>query len=263
MVLKKFDSGVLHISLNNPKKYNALTHDMMQELMIIFEKAKNYPDTRVMVLRGEGKSFCSGLDLAHIKDATSQSRAVYKKEIKLLAQLLATVAACPLPVIAIGQGNIFGVGIGLLAAADIAVAFESTTFRFSEVNMGLVPAAISPYIVSRIGATNARRFFLTGEIFHWWDAKEMHLVHYAGTEMACFEFLNSIITHLRKGAPEAQRDIKDLMHIYTGQAKKPVNFPAHLIDLTVTRRFSDEGSEGIEAFLQKREPSWRKPSQRK
>lgn len=263
MVLKKFDSGVLHIGLNNPNKFNALTHDMMRELTTIFEKAKNYPDTSVMVLRGEGKSFCSGLDLAHIQDSSPQSRAIYKKEMKLLADLLAAVADCPLPVIAIGQGNIFGVGISLLAAADIAVAFESTKFRFAEVNMGLVPGVITPYIISRMGVTNARRFFLTGEIFHWWDAKEMHLVHYAGTEMACHEFLNSMITHLKKSAPEARRDIKKLMNIFSGHDKKPANLLKYLVDLTATRRFSAEGNEGVEAFLQKREPSWRKPSQRK
>ena len=139
-ILTKLDAGVLHISLNNPDKYNALTHDMLIELTELLEDAPQNKTTRVVVLRGEGKAFCTGIDLRHIEDMASMTKQQHKKDVKLLSDLLAAVIACPLPVIAIGHGKVFGAGIGLLAAADIAVAFESTTFSFSEVNLGLVPS---------------------------------------------------------------------------------------------------------------------------
>lgn len=256
-ILTKLDAGVLHISLNNPDKYNALTHDMLIELTELLEGASQNKTTRVVVLRGEGKAFCTGIDLRHIEDMASMTKQQHKKDVKLLSDLLAAVIACPLPVIAIGHGKVFGAGIGLLAAADIAVAFESTTFSFSEVNLGLVPSIISPYVVSRIGLTNARRLFLTGEIFQWWDAKEMNLVNYAGTKMACFEFLNATISNLKSAAPGAQAEIKKMMDVYTGHAKRPADLSSYLIDLAANRRFSEEGHAGVYAFTHKKEPPWR------
>jgi methylglutaconyl-CoA hydratase len=258
LILKKFDAGVLHISLNNPDKSNAMTQEMIHDLTDIFRAIKKVEGARVIVIRGEGKSFCAGVDLRHIEDIADFSQHEHKKEVKALSDLFEAIVSCPLPVIAIGHGNVFGAGIGLLAAADIAVAFEATSFCFSEVNLGLVPGIISPYVVSRIGLTHARRYFLSGEIFQWWDAKEMNLVNYVGTKMACFEFLNTIITQLKKGAPGAQAETKKLLDIYTGHAKRPSNLPAHLVDLAAKRRFSEEGHEGIHAFLHKREPAWRK-----
>lgn len=257
-IIKRFDAGVLHVSLNNPDKHNALTEDMMRHLTDIFRAVGKVEGARVIVLRGEGKAFCSGVDLRHMEEVANYTKAQHKHDVQLLSDLFEAVVQCPLPVIAIGHGNIFGAGIGLLAAADIAVAFEATSFCFSEVNLGLVPGIISPYVVSRIGLTNARRFFLTGEIFQSHDAKEMELVNYVGAKQACFDFLNSVITSLKKGAPGAQAETKRLMDIYTGHAKRPANLPAYLIELTATRRFSKEGHEGVHAFLSKEEPPWRK-----
>jgi len=256
-ILKKFDAGVLHVSLNNTDRNNALTIDMLKELKKIFSAVTNYPETRVIVLRGEGKSFCTGVDLRHLDAATNHNRAQHKSDTKLLSDTLQAIVQCPIPVIGIGHGTIFGVGIGLLAAADIAVAFESTTFCFSEVNLGLVPAIISPYVIARIGHANARRFFLSGEIFQWWDAKEMNLVNYAGTKMACFEFLNSVINHLKKGAPGAQRDTKAMLNTHAKFSKQPVNLINYLIDATVKRRETAESHEGVTAFIERREPDWR------
>lgn len=258
LVLKRFDSGVLHINLNNPEKYNALTQDMMRHLTDIFRAVGKVEGARVIVLRGEGKAFCTGVDLRHVEEVANYSKQEHKKDVKLLSDLFESIVQCPLPVIAIGHGNIFGAGIGLLAAADIAVAFEATSFCFSEVNLGLVPGIISPYVVSRIGLTNARRYFLTGEIFLWTEAMQMNLVNYVGSKQMCFDFLNTVITNLKKGAPGAQGETKKLMDIYTGHAKRPANLAAYLVELTAKRRFSDEGHQGVHAFLSKEEPPWRK-----
>lgn len=257
LILTKFDAGVLHVSLNHPEKANSLTQEMIADLTAIFKGIAKVPETRVVVLRGEGKSFCGGADIKHIEETAGFTKQQHIKDIKPLSDLFASIATCGVPVIAIGQGHISGAGIGLLAAADIAVAFESTTFAFAEVTLGLMPSVITPYVVSRIGLTNARRFFLSGEIFQFWDAKEMGLVTYVGTKMACFEFLNAMITDLKKGAPGAQADVKALLDIYSGHAKWPADLSAHLIDLAARRRMSDEGREGVGAFLYKKTPPWR------
>ncbi len=257
-VIKRFDAGVLHVNLNNPEKHNALTDEMMRHLTDIFRAVGKVEGARVIVLRGEGKAFCSGVDLRHMEEVAEYTKAQHKQDVKLLADLFEAIVECPLPVIAIGHGNIFGAGIGLLAAADIAVAFEATSFCFSEVNLGLVPGIISPYVVTRIGLTNARRYFLTAEIFQSTEARNMGLVNFVGAKQDCFDFLNSIITNLKKGAPGAQAETKKLMDIYTGHARRPVNLPAYLIELTANRRFSKEGHEGVHAFLSKEDPPWRK-----
>lgn len=257
-IIKRFDAGVLHVSLNNPDKHNALTEDMMRHLTDIFKAVGKVEGARVIVMRGEGKTFCAGVDLRHVEEVAEYTKTQHKHDVKLLSDLFESIVECPLPVIAIGHGNIFGAGIGLLAAADIAVAFDTTSFCFSEVNLGLVPGIISPYVVSRIGLTNARRLFLTGEIFQSWEAKDMDLVNYVGTKQACFDFLNTIITNLKKGAPGAQGETKKLMDIYTGHAKRPANLPQYLIELTANRRFSQEGHDGVHAFLHKVDPPWRK-----
>lgn len=256
-LLTRLEAGVLHISLNNPEKYNALTHDMLIDLANLLDNAPKDSSTRVIVLRGEGKAFCTGIDLRHIENTATMTLQQHKKEVKLFSDLLASIITCPLPVIAIAHGKVYGAGIGLLAAADIAVAFESTTFSFSEVSLGLVPSIISPYVISRIGLTNARRFFLTAEIFQWWDAKEMNLVNYAGTKMACFEFLNTTITNLKNSAPGAQAETKKMMDIYAGHAKRPADLTAYLIELAANRRFSEEGQAGVHALRHKKLPPWR------
>lgn len=257
LILHRREAGVLHLSLNNVERHNALTDDIMNELTAIFRSIENEKDIRVVTLRGEGKSFCTGIDLHEINGDKPATKQQHKQAVKRFSDLLQAIVKCPLPVIAIGHGNVFGAGIGLLAAADISVAFESTSFCFSEVTLGLIPGIVSPYVIARIGIAHARRLFLTGEVFQWWDAKEMNLVNYVGTKMACYEYLNATIHQLQRGAPVAQADTKGIMNIFAGFSKPKGNLVNTLVDLTAGHRQSAEAKAGIEAFLTKKEPPWR------
>lgn len=245
--------GVAHISLNRPEVHNALNEGLIAALTEAVEKAANDTHVRILAISGEGKSLCAGADLEDMKASGAKSKAENEADARALGHLFETVNACPKPVLMKAHGAVMGGGVGLVACADIVVADSATQFCLSEVKLGLIPAVISPFVVAKIGVSQARRLFLSAEKFGADEAHHIGLIHHIADDVtAAFD---AQISGLLLGAPEAQGAAKTLVR---DVAHKPIDF--HLMTLTAARiaerRASDEGKEGLNAFLQKRKPRW-------
>lgn len=248
-----FEGAVARVRLNRPERLNAFDEDLIAALADAFGKLAHLETIRVVVLSGEGKSFCAGADASWMARAGALSEAENRADAQRLSDMLAAIDTCPKPVIAIAHGNVFGGGVGLVACADLVVAAPDVRFRLSEVRLGLTPATISPFVVAKIGASAARRYFLTAEDLHAEEAHRLGLVHavarHPETQAALWT------EQLLQGAPGAIADAKALIRAVVGQ---PVTdaLRADTAARIAARRASDEGKEGLAAFLGKRKPVW-------
>lgn len=248
-------AGVTTIRMNRPEKHNAFDDVLIAELTDALRAAADNAAARVIVLESTGQSFSAGADLGWMKRMAGQGRAENERDAQALADLMRAIDRCPKPVLAVVQGPAFGGGVGLVACCDIAIAASEASFSLSEVRLGLIPAVISPYVAAAIGARACRRYFLTAERFDAATAQRLGLVHevVAQTELAAAR--DRMIGHLLKGGPLAQRAAKDLIARVAGA---PID--AALMQDTARRiadqRASDEGKEGVAAFLEKRKPNW-------
>jgi len=254
------DGPVVQVTLARPDVRNAFDDVLIAELTRVFLDFVPDTETRVVLLAGKGPSFCAGADIAWMRLAGGYSREENEADAERMARMLRAIDTCPKPVIALAHGAAIGGGVGLVAAADIAIAAEGTVFSLAEVKLGILPSVISPYVLRAIGQRVARDLFLTGDRF---DAKEAHrigLVHAvvpsADLELAGRRRVESLLS----SGPEAVEVAKRLIEQVAG---KP---PDEVMPLTVRtiaeRRASAEAKEGLSAFLEKRPPSWapRKPS---
>ena len=243
------NNNVAHIMLNRPDEHNAFNQTMISELISVFTLLGHDRDIRVIVIQAEGKSFCSGADLNFMKEAAEHTEAQNTQDSLVMAHMFHTIYECPKPVIALAHGSVFGGGVGLLACCDIVIADPETKFGLTEVRLGLIPAVISPFVMAKIGASQARRYMLTGERFGAEVALRLGLIHEIGTET------RDMISALLASGPEAVDHMKRLIrHLHD----KPINeavlgFTASLI---AKCRSSAEGQEGIKAFFEKRTPNW-------
>ncbi len=247
--------GVASILLNRPDTHNAFTALMVEELSDAIETVRT-SNCRVLLLRGAGRSFSAGADLNWMKAAAHYSKSENEADALKLANMLKSLSELPILTIACVHGACMGGGAGLVAACDMAVARSNAKFRFSEVRLGLTPATISPFVVRAIGARWSNALFITGESFDANFAANIGLVQYVvADEMA----MESQLEHLAKlafhTAPGAVADAKRLVHEVDGH---PIN--EDLMHKTAKhiamRRASDEGKEGLSAFLEKRKVSW-------
>ena len=149
--------SVAYISLNRPEVHNAMNEEMIAELTSVFKSFEKTTNTRVIVLTGNGKSFCAGADLNYMKNIATLGFDENVKDGKKLADLFSSVYNCPIPTITNVHGAVFGGANGLIAACDIVIAEKSTTFAFSEVKLGIAPATIAPFVIKRIGEFGAKR----------------------------------------------------------------------------------------------------------
>jgi methylglutaconyl-CoA hydratase len=234
---------VTSILLNRPDCRNALDESLLSELTRAFGSLP--PSTRVVVLTGAGSAFCAGADL-HWMKRTEQENS--------LADLLRLVDESPRPVLARVNGPALGGGVGLIAVCDIAIAAESAQFGFTEVRLGLVPAIISTYVLPRIGAGAARRYFLTGERFGTREALAMGLIHEAAPADRLDERVNAMVGELLQGGPAAMAAAKKL--IRNGARLPRDQAIKQAIRMISALRVSPEGQEGMNAFLEKRKPHW-------
>lgn len=255
-VLYQTADGVATITLNRPEVHNAFDEALIGELTERFRDAGTDPAVRVVVLRGAGKSFCAGGDLAWMRRMADYSFEQNVEDAARLGTLLATINTCPKPTMALVQGNAFGGGVGLAACCDIAIAENTAQFSLSEVRIGIIPSIILPYVITAIGERQARRYCLTAERFDGQRAHDIGLVHEAVPAGELDAMAGRIIAALHDGAPGAQARGKQLI---LDIAKKPIDHG--VIELTVTQiaeaRAGAEGKEGLSAFLNKAEPSWR------
>ena len=159
------EGKITTITLNRPDMHNAMNDVMIAELTLVFQKISEQDNVRVVILRGKGKSFCAGADLNYMKDIAKFGFDENVKDGEKLATLYKTIYDCPIPTLAVVHGSAFGGANGLLAACDIVIAEENTTFAFSEVKLGIAPATISPFVIKRIGEFGAKELMMTGRTF--------------------------------------------------------------------------------------------------
>ncbi|HEY6050699.1 MAG TPA: enoyl-CoA hydratase-related protein [Thermoanaerobaculia bacterium] len=253
--IRRLQEGpVARVVLARPEVRNAFDDALIAELTRAFLEFADDRTTRVVVLSGEGPTFCAGADIAWMRKAGSYSQAENEEDAGRMARMLRAIDECPLPVIALAHGAAIGGGVGLVAAADIAIAVEGTVFSLAEVKLGILPSVISPFVLRAIGARRARDLFLTGDRFDAAEAFRIGLVHaVAGAgelEAAAKKKIDSLLT----SGPEAIGAAKRLIAQVAGLS------PEEAAPLTVRtiaeRRASEEAREGLGAFLQKRKPKW-------
>ncbi len=248
--------GIRIVILNRPEVHNAMNERMIHELTEAFRSiasADKLP--RLVVLRGNGKSFCAGADLNYMKGIATFGFEENVEDGKRLAALFRSVYACPVPTIAVVHGSAFGGANGLLAACDIVVAAEDTHFAFSEVKLGISPSTIGPFVIERIGEYGARELMLTGKRFDGKEAEKWHLVNHAVSPEQLEEKAQELIDEILTAAPLAVRETKKLITqiVQNQNMNKNIEFTAQLI---ARLRAADEGQEGMAAFLEKRTPNW-------
>ncbi len=245
---------VTRVILARPEVRNAFDDGLIAELTRVFFDFSTDTETRVVILSGDGQTFCAGADVQWMRRAGAYSREENELDAGKMARMLRAIDACPLPVIALVHGAAIGGGVGLVAAADIAIAAEGTVFSLAEVKLGILPAVISPYVLRAIGSRQARDLFLTGDRFDAAEAFRIGLVHQVVAPAELEAAASRRVASLASSAPEAIRAAKKLIEQVTGLG------PEEAMPLTVRtiaeRRASDEAREGLSAFLEKRRPSW-------
>jgi len=256
LVQTEIKDGVGYITMNRPEVHNAFNENMIIDLNTAFVEMGVNTEVRIVVLRGEGKSFCAGGDLNWMRKSADYDYDSNVADAMELGWLLKTINTLPKPVIALVHGNAFGGGVGLSACCDIVIAAEGTRFCLSEVRIGLIPSIIAPYVLAAIGERQSRRYFLTAERFDAAKAQTLGLVHEVVPSAELHAKAEAIITRLKEGAPGAQAMGKSLI-----QRISQMRIDDDVIQYTATKiaeaRARDEGKEGLSAFLNKEEPSWR------
>jgi methylglutaconyl-CoA hydratase len=256
--LRRTDEGpVATVTLARVEARNALNATLIEELTRCFEELAEDESIRVVVLTGEGPSFCAGADIAYMRDTAGFSYEENLEDARRLADMFLAVDDLPKPVVAKVLGAAIGGGVGLVAAADVAVAEEGTRFAFSEVRLGIAPATIAPFVVRKIGYSRTRALFLTGERFDAERAREIMLVHEVVPEGDLDAAVERVVAQLLQGGPAAQAAIKELLRQI--EATEPMEALGIMTQLIAELRVGEEGQEGLGAFLEKREPFWRSP----
>ncbi len=237
------DAHVLHVTLARPDRRNAFDAGLIAELTEAFT---DVGDARVVVLAGDGSSFCAGADVEWQRASIDLSYEENVEDAMRLYRMLEAIDTCPAAVVCLVHGYALGGGSGLVACADIAVAHPEAVFGFTEVRLGIIPAVISPFVLPKIGSA-ARRYFLTGERFGADAALEIGLVSEVSEDTD--PAVSAIVDALLAGGPEAVREAKRLVR------ERPAGLET--AEIAAARRTSVEGQDGLRAFLEKRSPLWR------
>jgi methylglutaconyl-CoA hydratase len=251
--------GVTTIAIDRPEVANAIDEATIAALTEAFEAASQDPAVRVVVLTGRGKAFSAGADLAWMRRASTMSHEENVADALNLAALLKAIDLCPKPTVALVNGAAFGGAVGLTAACDVAIAADTAAFRLSEVRLGLVPGIISPYVVAAVGAKTARRLAVTGALFDAAEALRVGLVAQVVPAADLAAAGAKLVDGLLENAPQAMGMAKTLIGVVTGE---PIDEALARLtaEFIAAARASDEGREGVGAFLEKRLPSWRTKS---
>jgi methylglutaconyl-CoA hydratase len=245
---------VTRVILNRPEVHNAFNAVMINELNDVFSGLAQDDRLRVVILTGDGKSFCAGADLKWMKEIINYSYEQNLKESLNIAELLYKIYSLPKPTIALVNGAAIGGGTGFLSACDMAIAAETAQFGLSEVKIGLVPAAISPFVVRKIGESKAREYFFTGKRITADTAKVIGLVNDVVSRDQLEKKGDDLIELLLTSGPDAIACCKELLlKVPQMSIEEAKMFTAEMI---AKLRISEEGQEGMAAFLEKRKPKW-------
>ena len=246
------EQGVKEVWLNRPELHNAFNAELIEEMISLFESFK---DERLIILSGKGSSFCAGADLNWMKAMKDYTREENFKDSKRLAKMFSAINECDVPVIGRINGHALGGGVGLVSVCDYVIAADTALMGFTEARLGLIPAVISPYCISKIGESNARAWFLSGERFSAEEAKRMGLVH----DVVLGPEIDTKVEEVKKrflaAGPVAAKEAKKLIRGVMKNLKASEDFTCNMI---TERRVSAEGQEGMRALLEKDKPAWMK-----
>ena len=256
VILNKNINGISEIILNQPQRHNALSPLMIEELEVIFDDLTKDQNTKALIISSTGKSFCAGGDLDWMKEQIFSDRKTRIKEATKLANLLNKMFDFPKPLIAKVEGNAFGGGVGIISVCDIAIASENVKMALTEVKLGLIPATISPYVISKVGANNSVDLFISAQMFSPQQAKSMGLIKSVVKAEDINKEIQKEVNPFLVNAPKAVSASKKLVRdLSTKIDQKTIKFTVEaLADVWE----NPEAIEGINAFFEKRKPNWLK-----
>ena len=255
MLKVDINKPIASVLLDRPDIHNAFNDELVKLVTETFAELGARDDVRVIVLGGNGKSFCAGADLNWMKRMVQYSREENLEDARAVGRMYLTIAKCPKPVIARVHGAALGGGAGLVAACDIGIAVESVQFGFTEVKLGIIPAIVAPFVIARVGPGLAREFFITGERFLAPVALNIGLIqHVAAHEQALDGLIESKISQILTSAPAAIAAAKELIFgVAARTLESSLEFAA---DAIARARTGQEGQAGMQAFLDRQKPPW-------
>ena len=244
------------VNLDRPEVRNALNAELIRELTEVFDWLNSRDDIRVIILKGNGKAFCAGADLEYMKAMAHYSYPQNIDDAQKLSKLFQAIYFCDKAVIVDVHGACIGGANGIIAAADIVIAEKETKFAFSEVRLGITPATISPFVVSKIGIAAAKELMLTGRRFTADEAKTFGLVTVVVDETELVDTERQYIEHFMHASPDAVAECKNLLRMVSGTDDRynPVFMQTSVA--IANQRISKAGQEGMKAFFEKRKPEW-------
>ncbi|MFZ9595582.1 MAG: enoyl-CoA hydratase-related protein [Bdellovibrionia bacterium] len=251
--------GVLFVCLNRPEVRNAFNERMIEELSEVFSTRAKSPDVRVVVLRGQGSVFCAGGDLNWMKKSVEVSVQENFKDTQRLTQMFKTIQECPKPVVGVVHKAAIGGGVGLVSVCDWVLASAQTEFSLSEVRLGIVPACIGPFVISKIGASQARALFITAQRFLAQRAYEIGLVHQVIPEEDQLDSaLEMLLKTMLQCGPQAIEVAKKLVLDLSWPERRAeiTDCYDYVAQVLADLRVTPEAQEGVRAFLEKRKPRW-------
>jgi methylglutaconyl-CoA hydratase len=248
------DGRVGRVTFCRPEVHNAFNGMVITEMADVFRRIDEDPDIRVVVVTGEGKSFCAGADLNWMREVIQQSFDENLAESNALADLFYQIYTCKRPVVGKINGAAIGGGTGFVAVCDIAIAAASAKFSFSEVKIGVVPACIGPYVLKKMGEGKARELFITGERMEADRAFQVGLVNKVVEDDRLDAEIEKLVHSIITSGPDAVAVAKKLVSEVPGMT--PEQYKPFTAEMIAHLRISDEGQEGMAAFLEKRKPAW-------
>ncbi|WP_440997763.1 enoyl-CoA hydratase/isomerase family protein [Arhodomonas sp. SL1] len=250
------EAGIARVTMNRPRVHNAFDDALIAALTRALEDIGHDDSVRAVILAGAGRSFSAGADLGWMRRMADYDWQENYQDSRALGRLMHTLNGLPQPTVARVNGAAMGGGVGLVACCDIAIASEAAVFALTEVRLGLIPAVISPYVVSAIGERQARRYFVSGERFDAGTARRLGLIHEVVPAEALDDAVGAMIATLQGNGPLAMREAKRLA---LDMSRGPLD--ERMVEDTAERiadqRASDEGKAGVSAFLEKRPPRWK------
>lgn len=255
MIKVDIHKNVAFVLLDRPDVHNAFNDELVKRITEAFTELSRHDEVRLIVLAGNGKSFCAGADLNWMKRMIQYTHEENLEDARAVGRMYLAIAKCPKPVIARVHGAALGGGAGLVAACDIGIAIESVQFGFTEVKLGIIPAIISPFVIARVGPGRAREFFITGERFLAPVAMNIGLIqHVVSHELALDALIDSKISQILTSAPGAIAAAKELVFgVAARTLESSIDFAAEAI---AHARASAEGQAGMQAFLERHKPPW-------
>lgn len=254
-ILYNEDDNIATVTLNRPEKKNAIDNVMIDELIDIFEQLELKDEIRVITITGSGDTFCSGADLnwlSEVKDFSYKQN--YAESLKLI-KLLKLIHEHYKPVICKVNGPAVGGGVGIILASDIVIASDTSFFGLSEVAIGIIPAAIIPFLMSRMSEAKAREYLITGIRINSKEAQRLNLINYSVNESELDDFTNQIVKRIKNNGMIAVSKVKEMVNNFSATNLNEDNME-YIANIIAKLRTSEEGREGISAFLEKRKPNW-------